>query len=246
MRFAKQIAVVTGGARGIGFGIAKRLAEEGAAVALLDRNREGANAAAQKIQGEAGAFATDVSSPEDVKRTMSDVLKRFGRIDVLVNAAGIYPASPFESLPFEEWRSVMSVNLDGTFLCCQAVFPAMRAQGYGRIVNIASATFRKGNANFAAYVASKGGVVGLTRVIASEGGPHGITANVIAPGVIDSEGMHATPMSEAVLTGIIALQPVKVGGQPSDIAAAVAYLASAEARFITGQTVGVNGGSVYD
>ena len=248
MHLKDQVAMVTGAARGIGFGVAARLHASGAAVCLIDRDEEGARTAALRLDpsgAQAIGIGADVASEAAVQSTVAAIIGRFGKIDILVTAAGIFPACPFEELGFDQWRSVMSANLDGTFLCCRAVYPHMRRQGYGRIVTIASATVNKGNAGFAAYVSSKGGVIGLTRVIANEGGPHGITANAVAPGVIATEGVTGLPHGQAILDAIVATQPVKRNGQPADIAAAVDYLASREAGFVTGQIINVNGGSVF-
>jgi NAD(P)-dependent dehydrogenase (short-subunit alcohol dehydrogenase family) len=243
-----RVAMVTGAARGIGFGVAARLHASGAAVCMIDLDGEGAKAAALRLDPagtRAIGFGADVASSEAVQSAVAEVIDRFGKIDILVTAAGIFPSCPFDELGFEQWRSVMSVNLDGTFLSCRAVYPHMRKQGHGRIITIASATVNKGNVGFAAYASSKGGVIALTRVIANEGGPHGITANAIAPGIIATEGVTGQTHGKAILDAIVAAQPIKRNGEPSDVAAAVAYLSSPDASFVTGQIINVNGGSIF-
>jgi NAD(P)-dependent dehydrogenase (short-subunit alcohol dehydrogenase family) len=248
MHLNGHVAIITGAARGIGFGVAERLYAEGASVCLCDLDGDGARAAAARLDPEgqrAIGIAVNVALPDEVKAMVAAAIDRFGKVDILVQAAGIFPMRAFEDVDFAEWRAVQSVNLDGTFLCCQAVYRHMKRQGYGRIITIASSTFHKGTPNFAAYVASKGGVIGLTRVIATEGGPHGITANIVAPGVIASEGVRILPQGQMMMDAILATQAIKQNGQPSDIAAAISYLAGPDACFITGQIISVNGGSVY-
>lgn len=249
MRYDDQIAVVTGGARGLGLASARRLGEEGATLILLDREVEAVEAAAAALRdagSKAHAFPLDISSEAEVVEMFECINQRFGKIDILVHAAGIFPFTPFDEVKTEEWRRVIDVNLTGTFFTCRAAYNHMRAAGYGRIVNFASGTFYRGIANSAAYVASKAGVIGLTRVIATEGGPHGITANAIAPGVIPTEGTRQLSNFGEIERGILMLQPVKRPGDPSDIAEAVAYLASPQAGFITGQTISVGGGAIYN
>src|SRR5436309_2563288 len=172
-----QVAVVTGGARGLGFAIARRLLGDGARdVALFDRDEEAVNAAKRRLGAgdKVSAWALDVSDAEAVGRAVDAGAERHGRIDILVNNAGIFPHTPFDELDVEEWRRVMSTNLDGVFVCSRAVYPHMRQRGYGRIVNISSATFFIGYPEMSAYIASKGGIVGFTRALASAAGPHGI------------------------------------------------------------------------
>src|SRR6185503_7186590 len=164
------------------------------------------------------------------------------RVDVLVNNAGIYPHTPFEELTFAEWRRVLATNLDSVFLCSHAVFPAMKARGYGRIVNISSAGFHVGEPEMTHYIASKGGVIGFTRALALAGGPHGITVNAITPGFIEAPGVLEDPDELAAIDQFVAEQTVKRRGLPEDIAECVAYLVSPAASFITGQTVNVDGG----
>ena len=245
-RFSGQTAVVTGAARGLGFAAAGRLAAEGARVALFDRDADALGAAAGSLGGDeaALALAIDVTDDEAVGLGVEAVLAETGRIDVLVNNAGIYPHFPFEELTFADWRRVLATNLDSVYLCSHAVYPGMRERGYGRIVNVSSATFFIGYPGLSAYVASKGGIVGFTRALASEAGPHGITVNAVTPGLIATEGVVGGEEA-GLFDEIVPDQAVGRRGEPEDIAEAIAYLASPAASFITGQTVNVDGGHRY-
>ncbi|HEY7560983.1 MAG TPA: SDR family NAD(P)-dependent oxidoreductase [Gaiellaceae bacterium] len=246
-RLAGQTALVTGAARGLGYATAERLAAEGARVALVDLDGDAVAAAAGRL-GERGADATahevDVADEASVSAAVADVLAADGRIDILVNNAGIYPHFPFEELTYADWRRVLSINLDGVFLCAHAVYPAMRERGYGRIVNISSATFFIGYPGLSAYIASKGGIIGFTRALASEAGPHGITVNAVAPGLIATEGVLGGEEA-GLFDEIVPEQSVRRRGEPEDIAGCVAYLAGPEAGFVNGQTFNVDGGHRY-
>jgi NAD(P)-dependent dehydrogenase (short-subunit alcohol dehydrogenase family) len=158
-----------------------------------------------------------------------------------VNNVGIYPHRPFEELTYAAWRHVFAVNLDSVFLCTHAVYPAMRERGYGRIVNVSSSTFFIGYPGLAAYIASKGGIIGFTRALASEAGPHGITVNAVTPGLIATEGVLGGEEA-GLFDEIVPQQALPRRGEPEDIAECIAYLASPAAGFITGQTINVDGG----
>jgi len=247
MRLTGQIAVVTGAAQGIGFAVASRLAAEGAAVAVCDRNGPGAKAAAERLEARgarAVGFAMDVSDEESVDSSVKRACAELGKLTIVVNAAGIWSAFPIDELPFQEWRRIQAVNLDGAFLIARAAFREMKKHAYGRIINISSGIFIDPYPCYSHYAASKGGMIALTRSLAVEGGPLGITCNSIAPGAIASEGALATHKEEGFAYAV-GMQAVKRRGEPEDIADAVAYFASPEAGFVTGQTLYVNGGTRF-
>jgi 3-oxoacyl-[acyl-carrier protein] reductase len=243
---AGQVAIISGAARGIGRAAAYRLAADGARVGLFDKDgpavKEMADALAATGDVRATAFEVDVSDEATVNDAVAALLEQEGRIDVLVNNAGIYPHTPFDEVTFDEWRRVLATNLDGVYLCTRAAWPAMVARGYGRIVNIGSATFHIGYPEMVPYISSKGGIVGFTRGLAAEAGAHGITVNCITPGLIETEGTQVEDPTGELFEEIIAGQAVKRPGRPEDIAECIAYLAGPAAGFITGQTINVDGG----
>jgi pyridoxal 4-dehydrogenase len=242
-QFAGRTAIVTGAAQGIGAAIASYLADAGAAVVVADINAEGAAAVAEKLGAPSFSVPTDVGDPESVAALHAEVTGRTGRIDVLINNAAIVPFITWDDVDFDSWRRILRVDLDGVYLMCRASSQAMRARGYGRIVNIASNTFFAGTPNMAPYVAAKGGVIGFTRALATELGPYGITVNAVSPGLTASEGVLSSPHADA-FDFVGTLQAVKRRAVPDDIAPAVAFLASEEASWITGSTVNVDGGHV--
>jgi len=239
MKLEGRVAIVTGAGQGIGRAIAEKLREEGASVMVADKNAE----TAEKTAAEIGAVAqvTDVSDEAQVAVLAEAAMGQFGTIDILINDAAIVPFVPWEQLDFAEWRRVMSVNIDGVFLTCKAVYPHMKAAGYGRIVNICSNVVTAGTPNMAHYVASKGAVFSFTRSLATEVGAHGITVNAVAPGLTASEGVLASPHAEA-FDFVVSLQSIPRRAVPADIAPAVAFLASEEAHWITGQMLTADGG----
>jgi pyridoxal 4-dehydrogenase len=240
---AGRTAIVTGAAQGIGAAIAARLAAGGATVVVADINADGAGEVAGKLGEPSFAVAADVGDPDSVIALHAEVIARTGQIDILVNNAAIVPFTAWDDVNFAEWRRIMRVNLDGVYLMCRASSDVMRQRGYGRIVNIASNTFFAGTPNMAAYVASKGGVIGFTRALATELGGYGITVNAVSPGLTASEGVLSSPHAEA-FDFVGTLQSLKRRAVPGDIAPAVAFLASEEAGWITGSTVNVDGGHV--
>ncbi|PPJ13238.1 short-chain dehydrogenase [Nocardia nova] len=241
-----RTVIVTGGASGIGGAIARRLAADGSPVAVFDVDGAAADLAAREI-GEAGGkaigVAVDVSDRAAIDTGVQRVRAELGRPSILVNSAGITTSGPFLDITAQQWARVLAVNLTGTFDCCQAVLPDMVEQGWGRIVNISSSSVHSGAAGMAAYVSSKSGVLGLTKVLALEFARKGITVNTIPPGFIDTPMMRATAERGFIDVGKqIDATPVGRIGLPEDIAAACAFLVSEEAGYITGQVIGVNGG----
>ncbi len=238
-----HVAIVTGAAQGLGRAFCIRLAAEGARVVAADVNLDRAAETAHALGDAVIALKVDVSKEADTVKMADEALARWGRIDILVNNAGIYQGltrKPFEEIPPEEWDRVMAVNLKGPWLCARAVVPTMKRQRRGKIINISSATFYSGSTLWAHYVTSKGGVIGLTRAMAKEVGEFGICVNAIAPGFTLTEasrGMMADAETYAIDRGAI-----KRAEQPEDLVGLVAFLASSESDFITGQTIVVDGG----
>jgi len=239
-----RVAVVTGSAQGIGAAYAKRLAADGACVVLADvgdaqRTADLIAAAGQR----AHVVRCDVSDPDSVA-TLESAAADLGGADILVHNAGIYPMQPVQEITFADWRRVMAVNLDSLFLLTQAFLPAMRAQGWGRVVGVATGMFHAGAPGSPHYVASKGGVIGYVRALAAEVGIDGVTVNAIAPGLIRSEGT-STGIHDAMgLFEMVAQhQAIKRNGKPDDLTGLMSFLVSDDASFITGQTLLVDGGA---
>ncbi|HEV8641319.1 MAG TPA: 3-oxoacyl-ACP reductase family protein [Methylomirabilota bacterium] len=246
MRLKDRVVIVTGGAQGIGRAYCLGAAAEGARVVVADIADPKPTAKEVEARGaQALGIECDVSREADTQRLATETLARFGRIDVLVNNAAIYGTlkrRPFTEIPVEEWERVMAVNLRGLFLCARAVFPAMKAQGKGKIINIASSTFFKGVPHYIHYTTSKGGVVGFTRSLARELGEFGIRVNAIAPGFTLS-GENEKNISEERKQANIQMRMLKRAEVPEDIVGTFIFLASDESDFVSGQTIVVDGGS---
>ncbi len=242
MDLKNRVALVTGSGRGIGEAIALKLAEAGATVVVNDIGEYAKNVVEQLTARDLKAVAVlaDVSSAADVNRMMEEAVAACGRLDILVNNAGITRDQLIMRMSDEDWDKVLSVNLRSVFLCTRAAVRHMLKQRWGRIVNIASIVGITGNAGQANYAAAKAGIIGLTRTIAKEVGSRGITANAVAPGFIDTQ--MTQKLNENQREELQKRIPLGTLGTPQDVAAAVAFLASEEARYITGQVLGVDGG----
>ena len=245
MRLKDKVVIVTGGSKGIGRTYCLGVAAEGARVVIADVADSKSTVEEIEARGaQALGVVCDVSREEDTLRLATETLARFGRIDVLVNNAALYgplKRRPFMDIPVEEWDRVMAVNLRGLFLCSRAVFAAMKAQGAGAIVNIASGTFFKGVPHYIHYTTSKGGVVGFTRSLARELGDFGIRVNAIAPGFTLS-GENEKNMPDEGKAANVRMRMLKRAEVPEDLVGTLIFLASDDSRFITGQTIVVDGG----
>lgn len=238
----RKVALITGSGRGLGQAFADRLARDGYNLILADLKPPAATAEAAEDCGvEALAVAADVSSPDAVAALHEQAISRFGRVDVLVNNAGWGQVIPFEDTTFDHWHKVFAINLDGVYLTCKAFLPGMREQGWGRVINMASNTLQLVLPwGFAPYVASKGAIVGLTRALATEYGPHGVTVNAISPGLTKTPG--TTELFGGGTGAMAEAQAIKRPEVPEDLVGTLAFLASDDAAFITGQTITVDGG----
>ena len=242
MSLQGKVAVVTGGARGIGQAVATVLAAKGAAVSVWDLNLEGAEKTAAAIQeagGTAIAVGGDAADANAVATAAGRTREELGPVTILVNNAGITAYEPFTSITEASWDRMIGINLKGPFLVTRELVPDMLDAGWGRIVNISSSSAQTGAPSMAHYASSKGGVIGLTRALAVEYIAQGITVNHVPPGFIDTPLVRQGPVD---VDAVAAMMPMKRAGQPEDVAYAVAYLASEEAGYVTGQTFSVNGG----
>ncbi len=250
MSLEGSVAIVTGGAIGIGHAAAERLAERGARVVIADRT--GAAEAAEQLRARGltvSGFELDVSCADQVQQVMQEAEKTQGRLDILINNAGIYSSlqpKPFEELTLADWQKVFDVNVMGVFLMCQAALPAFKRAGGGRIVNISSGVAFKGNPWMAHYVASKGAVVSFTRALATELGRHQILVNSVAPGFTLSEGVHRNPtLVDGVREPSLRNRVLARDMVPADLVGAIEFFAGAQSAFITGQTLVVDGGAYF-
>lgn len=244
MKFENQVAIVTGAGRGIGEAIARRLADNGAKVAIISRTEANSQRTAEAINAAhpdaARPYAVDIADFEAVQTCFEGVLKDFGRADILVNNAGVTRDNLAMRMSCEEWDAVLDTNLKGAFNATRAVLRTMVKQRYGRIVNISSVSGLMGLAGQANYAASKAGLIGMSKSIARELAGRNITVNVIAPGFIETD--MTSVLSEEIRQGAQAQIPIKRFGAVDDIAAALEFFASAEASYITGQVLAVDGG----
>jgi NAD(P)-dependent dehydrogenase (short-subunit alcohol dehydrogenase family) len=241
-----KVAIVTGGAQGIGRAIADGLAREGARIVVADL--KGAEEAAGAYADGLGVTA-DVANEEDVQRLVDETVGRLGSVDVLVNNAGLYASlamRPFTEIPLAEWRQVMDVNVASMFLTCRAVVPVMRGQGGGKIVNISSGTPFRGVPFLLHYVTSKGAIVAFTRAVAKELGKDAIHVNCVAPGFTMSDGVKEHPeVIEKLREVSVAARTIQRDQEPEDVVGAVVYLCSPAADFVTGQTIVIDGGQSF-
>lgn len=236
-----RVAIVTGGGRGIGRAIAGAFAEAGARVALVARSADELERAAAEIGGH--AYPADVSDPAAVDGAVAAVRERFERIDVLVNAAGISPVyKRAERIEPAEWDAILAVNLRGTFLCCRAVGPAMLERGAGAVVNITSVAAAAGMPRLAAYAASKAGVLSLTRTLALEWAAQGVRVNAVGPSFVRTEFTRGLYENDALRQMIVDQTPLGRFGEPDDVVGAALFLASDASRYVTGETIYVDGG----
>lgn len=244
----QRVAVVTGGASGIGEAASIFLARDGASVAIWDMNLDAAEKVAKNINNNGGtaiACKVNVADRSNVNEAVAAVHEKLGPVGIIVNNAGINGLSPFQDIDDEAWDLQMNVNLKGTFICTQSVVGDMIDAGWGRIINISSSSAQGGSAQMAHYAASKGGVIAFSKALALELGPKGITVNNVPPGFVDTpmlRDLEKTGRIHGGVDNIATTIPMRRPGLPEDMAAAIAFLASESAGYITGLTLGVNGG----
>ncbi len=251
MKLQGKVAIVTGGARGLGKAYALRLAEEGAKLVVVDVLDTGpVKKDIEAKGGEALALQTDVTDEKGTEEMAQKVVDCFGRIDILVNNAAMFASinkKSFYDISGSEWDQVISVNLKGTFLCSKAVYPQMKKQGKGKIINVSSGTFYKGSPFFLHYVTTKGGVIAFTRALAREVGDHGICVNTIAPGLTVSDGTAENPSyTDDYYKATVNTRCIKRIEMPEDLTGTIVFLSSEDSDMITGQTIVVDGGSVFN
>jgi 2-hydroxycyclohexanecarboxyl-CoA dehydrogenase len=245
MSLAGKIALVTGGASGIGRAVCLRLARDGADVALLDVDAAGGEAVAREVRAlgrRALALVADVTSAAAVTAAVERAHGDLGRIAILVNDAGIAEFVPVVEMTEAQWDRMIAVHMKGTFLCTRAILPDMIDAGWGRVVCLASVAGLRGGPALAHYAAAKAGIVGFVKAVAQEVGPRGVTVNAVAPGLVDTPLLRKSGVPEAIFRYAVEQTPARRIGLPEDVAAACAYLVSEEASFVTGQVLSPNGG----
>ncbi len=245
-RLVGRVAIVTGGGRGIGKAVALAYAREGADVVVVARSSAEIKDTVSDLEGPGGralAVQADVSEPTDVERMVGTVLEEFGKVDILFNAAGVRAVAPSEDLPFEEWQQVINVNLTGSFLCSQAVFEPMKEAGRGKIIMVGSMQAHSGAPFRAAYIASKTGLVGLTRGLGVEWAKYGINVNILSPGYFETDIiMHQIQIGQLDLEAIKRRTPMERIGRMEDLTGPAVFLASSESDFMCGQALVIDGG----
>ena len=245
-RLDQRVAIVTGGNRGLGKAMAQALAEAGAQVAVVSRQAEQAQAAADEILTATGqlchGYRCDMTLPEQITALVEDVLKDFGQIDIVVNNAGISIRRPIEELSLEEFRQVQDTNLTGPWLLCQAVARHLKERRYGRVINISSTAAISSYPGLTPYVSSKAGLVQMTRALAVEWGPYGITANCILPGPIATDINQAARQDPQINQQFLATMPLRRWGEPDEMGGLAVFLASDASSFVTGATIVIDGG----
>jgi NAD(P)-dependent dehydrogenase (short-subunit alcohol dehydrogenase family) len=245
-RLKDRVAIVTGGGRGIGKSVALAYAQEGADVVVVARSRDEIEQTGSEIEalGRRGlAVQADVSDPEQVKRLVAVALEEFGKVEILFNAAGVRAVMPSQELPIEEWQKVIDVNLTGSFLCSQAVFETMKEAGYGKIIMVGSMQAHSGAPERIAYIASKTGLIGLTRGLGVEWARYGINVNTLSPGYFETDIiLHQIEIGQLDLEAIKRRTPMERIGKMEDLTGPAVFLASAESNFMCGQALIIDGG----
>ena len=245
-RLVERVAIVTGGGRGIGKAVALAYAHEGADVAVVARSSAEIEQAASDLEAlgcHSLAVRADVSKPADVQRMVATVIKEFGKVDILFNAAGVRAVAPSQDLPFEEWKQVITINLSGSFLCSQAVFEPMKEAGCGKIIMVGSMQAHSGAPFRAAYIASKTGLVGLTKGLGVEWAKYGINVNILSPGYFETDIiLHQIQIGQLDLEAIKRRTPMGRIGKMEDLTGPAIFLASSESDFMCGQTLIIDGG----
>lgn len=242
-RLVDRVAIVTGAAVGNGRAFCERLARDGARIMIADiADASEAMDLVRSAGGEIDAVRVDATDEEQVQKMMRKTMERFGRVDVLVNNVGLYQEEPFELISFDEWKRMLSVNLDSLFLTSRAVLPVMKERGFGRIIALSSDTIWLGTPYLVHYVAAKMGVIGFVRSLASEIGRYGITINAVTVGLTATQRPPGEKLVGSILEHLLPQQAVQRGDEPDDIAEVVAFLASPASSIISGQTINVDGG----